>query len=234
MQPIAPECRSCGVAFGEYVCLRCSFFDDDLSKDQFHCEKCGICRVGGARNFFHCDKCAACYHNQLRDNHVCVENSMRHNCPVCFEYLFDSIRQTSVLRCGHTIHTDCYEDMQRNNRSSCPICLKSVADLTPLWRTLDEDIAATPMPEEYADWRADICCNDCNAAANIDFHLLGLKCPDCGSYNTRRLGLQRPGEAPGDVAEERGAQHVATPAVAAGPGVGSGGGDAEAADPSQQ
>jgi len=28
--------------------------DDTTSKKQFHCEDCGICRVGGRENFFHC------------------------------------------------------------------------------------------------------------------------------------------------------------------------------------
>jgi hypothetical protein len=31
----------------------CRFFDDDVRKGQFHCAKCGICRVGGRDNFFH-------------------------------------------------------------------------------------------------------------------------------------------------------------------------------------
>jgi hypothetical protein len=35
---------------------------------------------------------------------VCVQNSMHQNCPVCFEYLFDSVRPITVLLCGHTIH----------------------------------------------------------------------------------------------------------------------------------
>jgi hypothetical protein len=72
---------------------------------QFHCTDCGICRVGGRHNFFHCGTCNCCYSISLRDSHVCVTNSMHQNCPVCFEYLFDSIRPIAVLQtCGHTIH----------------------------------------------------------------------------------------------------------------------------------
>ena len=55
----------------------------------------------------------------MQNNHVCVENSMRQNCPVCFEYLFDSVRPTAVLPCGHTIHSDCLREMERN-RSVAP------------------------------------------------------------------------------------------------------------------
>ena len=57
--------------------------------------------------------CEACF-CVVQGNHVCVENSMRQNCPVCFEYLFDSVRPTAVLPCGHTIHSDCLREMERN------------------------------------------------------------------------------------------------------------------------
>ncbi len=60
-QDTGPACEGCGAAFGAYACLRCCFFDDDLRKQQFHCDACGICRVGGRANFFHCATCGCCY-----------------------------------------------------------------------------------------------------------------------------------------------------------------------------
>ncbi len=90
---------------------------------------------------------STCPHTQ--DNHKCVEKSMHHNCPICFEFLFDSIRPTSVLRCGHTIHSECFSDMQRNGMLSCPVCLKSVSDFSHVWQSIDAEVAAAPMPEEY-------------------------------------------------------------------------------------
>lgn len=45
-QPPAASCMTCGLTMGKYVCLHCNLFDDDTSKKQFHCDKCGICRVG--------------------------------------------------------------------------------------------------------------------------------------------------------------------------------------------
>jgi hypothetical protein len=103
-QPTSSACISCGSNFGAYSCLRCNFFDDDLSKQQYHCDECGICRVGGREHYFHCRTCNCCYATSLRDSHVCIENSMHHNCPVCFEYLFESIKPINVMPCGHTIH----------------------------------------------------------------------------------------------------------------------------------
>jgi hypothetical protein len=75
-QPVAASCSSCGVQFGRYACLKCNFFDDTTSKLQFHCDECGICRVGGRSNFFHCSTCNCCYSTSLQGSHVCVSNSM--------------------------------------------------------------------------------------------------------------------------------------------------------------
>ena len=45
-QPVAQTCinMECGNCFGNYFCRVCNFFDDDLSKEPFHCDGCGICR----------------------------------------------------------------------------------------------------------------------------------------------------------------------------------------------
>eukprot|EP00267_Zea_mays_P032981 XP_008667064.2 putative RING zinc finger domain superfamily protein isoform X5 [Zea mays] len=44
-QPIAQVCCNCGVCMGEYFCAACNFLDDDVDKEQFHCDDCGICRI---------------------------------------------------------------------------------------------------------------------------------------------------------------------------------------------
>ena len=89
-------------------CVLCPFFMQEsyristvlssiaLSKQQFRCDKCGICRVGGRDNLFHCDTCGACYSVELRNNHVFVANSMQWDCPICYEYLFDSLEAPQV------------------------------------------------------------------------------------------------------------------------------------------
>nr|ACF86540.1 unknown [Zea mays] len=56
-----------------------------VSKNQFHCDGCGICRTGGAENFYHCGRCGCCYTTTLKDSHRCVDGAMHHNCPVCME-----------------------------------------------------------------------------------------------------------------------------------------------------
>ncbi|XP_019056370.1 PREDICTED: E3 ubiquitin-protein ligase MIEL1 isoform X2 [Tarenaya hassleriana] len=57
MHNVHQFCVSCGVCMGKYFCEVCKLFDDDTSKKQYHCDGCGICRIGGRENFFHCYKC---------------------------------------------------------------------------------------------------------------------------------------------------------------------------------
>ncbi|KAK9984032.1 hypothetical protein SO802_033557 [Lithocarpus litseifolius] len=152
-QQVAQVCSNCGVNMGDYFCGVCKFYDD-TDKGQFHCEECGICRVGGRDKFFHCKKCGSCYSVSLRDNHLCVENSMKNFCPVCYEYLFDSIKGTTIMKCGHTMHMDCFHEMAEQNQYRCPICSKTVREMSVYWRLLDEEIQATAMPEEYQNEKA--------------------------------------------------------------------------------
>ena len=132
-QPVARECNTCAVEFGAYYCDKCQFYDDDVSRRQFHCDKCGICRVGGAENFFHCDRCGCCYSTSLRANHTCVEQSMHRSCPICLDYLFDSIKPISVLvRCGHAMHEACLQQLHDNGMQRCPIC-NDMPDIVGTW-----------------------------------------------------------------------------------------------------
>ena len=96
------------------------------------------------------------------------------------------IRAISVMRCGHTIHEHCFQQLFAHHQYACPTCSKSVCDMSAVWARRDADVAATPMPPEYAAVAVPMLCNDCGARGDVPFHVLGLKCPPCGSYNTRR------------------------------------------------
>ncbi|GKV42031.1 hypothetical protein SLEP1_g49487 [Rubroshorea leprosula] len=111
---------------------------------------------------------------------------MHHDCPVCFEYLFESRNDVTVLRCGHTIHTNCFKEMRDHYQYACPLCSKSVCDMSKLWEKIDEEIATTPMPEPYQNKKVCILCNDCGAKSEVQFHFVAQKCPNCKSYNTRQ------------------------------------------------
>ncbi|CAL5357581.1 unnamed protein product [Camellia sinensis] len=110
------------------ICAVCNT-EQQITKKQFRCHDCGICRVGGRENFFHCKKC--------------------------------------VYR--------------------CPVCSKSVLNMSRTWERLEEEIQATAMPEEY-HYKVPILCNDCNSTSEAFFHIFGHKCSHCESYNTRVIG----------------------------------------------
>lgn len=122
----------------------------------------------------------------MKDTHICVERAMHHNCPVCFEYLFDTTKDMTVLSCGHTIHLQCVKEMEQRFQYSCPVCSKSYCDMSRVWLKLDQEVASMPMPETYENKMVWILCNDCGETSEVNFHIVAHKCTKCTSYNTRR------------------------------------------------
>ena len=189
-QSVAQRCAECDHLFGEYFCAVCNFFDHDgPSKQAFHCDGCGICRVGGRENFFHCHTCEGCYAVALRDKHTCLEAAMRSTCPVCLESTFDSRSAAQVLPCGHTMHGQCYTQyIRRSPIPACPTCKKLMVSkerIEPLWEAYRAEIAAVPMPPEYADKRVACYCPDCEVTSHgVQWHVVGLACGTCGGFNT--------------------------------------------------
>ncbi|VDI18316.1 RING finger and CHY zinc finger domain-containing protein 1 [Mytilus galloprovincialis] len=169
------KCTKCDIVFGKYFCSFCSLFDDE-DKKQFHCQGCGLCRVGGRENFFHCETCDMCLALDLKDQHKCIVKSSRSNCAVCLEDLHTSRIEAHIPQCGHLIHSN----------YACPICGESMLNMKEIWENLDEEVANCQMPDEYKDYHIQILCRDCHKESNVVFHVLGSKCSECGSYNTCR------------------------------------------------
>lgn len=55
-QPAAQSCRQCGEQTAQYYCDLCKLWDNDSKKSIYHCNDCGICRIGQGlgKDFFHC------------------------------------------------------------------------------------------------------------------------------------------------------------------------------------
>ena len=55
-QAASEECALCSVRGAWYYCDVCKLWDDDPQKSIYHCNDCGICRVGQGlgKDFFHC------------------------------------------------------------------------------------------------------------------------------------------------------------------------------------
>eukprot|EP00050_Salpingoeca_kvevrii_P018698 m.77365 g.77365 ORF g.77365 m.77365 type:complete len:534 (+) comp8135_c0_seq1:423-2024(+) len=193
-QPVARRCINCKFRFALYFCAICRLYDTAPQKQQFHCDGCGICRLGGRENFEHCDKCCVCYRKTIFKNHKCIDKAMGGNCPVCLEFLHTSTTSITVPRCGHILHRDCQHQLLKQSRFICPICSQSYVDLPEsVVSEMDREIAETPMPPPLRNSFVGILCNDCHRKSVQQYHILGHKCPNCSSYNT--VQISGPGAA---------------------------------------
>lgn len=202
--PDTNYCINCEEELAVYFCSKCVLYDNDPGKDIYHCDKCGICRLGLGldKDYFHCDECNICLSIDLKEHHRCVTNTTHCNCPICNEYLFTSVSKVVFMKCGHLIHEACYDEMVKHSYK-CPICKKTVVNADTQFRILDQEIRQQPLPAPYNMWRCIISCNDCKGKSNCAYHIMGLKCKYCKSYNTIQLKLIKPEEE-----EERGEEDV--------------------------
>lgn len=187
-QDVAKSCRKCGLQFAEYFCEKCKFYDNTPGKDIYHCDKCTICRVGKGDENFHCDNCDACVSKEFADSHRCLKKSLDANCPICGDYLFTSTKPVVFMKCGHTMHAKCF-DVYTVDNFICPLCHKSLTDMTSYYARIDEIVKRDVMPEEHRHKVAEILCQDCDRRSRTPYHFHYLKCqiPNCGSYNTRLI-----------------------------------------------
>lgn len=189
IQPVGQTCStpSCNnYLLARYYCGICKFFDDD-KKDIYHCPYCNICRVGKGLgiDYFHCMTCNACMYNSLKV-HKCREKGLENNCPICHDFMFTSKAPVKALSCGHFMHSACFQAFT-SNHYTCPICCKSVGDMSVYFGMLDGLLAGEELPDEFKERKQDILCNDCEGKGVAPFHWLYHKCRKCGSYNTRVL-----------------------------------------------
>lgn len=130
VQPVGIQCAGCSQTFADYVCRRCCLWG---SMEAYHCTKCGICRVGKKEDYWHCDTCEACYSVSSAGEHKCVERALDSDCPVCMEHLFTSAVPLCVgPNCGHAMHPDCLKSYLSSGKYSCPVCFKSLVDLSTI------------------------------------------------------------------------------------------------------
>lgn len=186
IQPVGQTCTTAtcdGFHMAKYFCNICKLFDDE--RTIYHCPFCNLCRVGKGLgiDFFHCMRCNFCLGKKLFE-HKCREKSLETNCPICCDFLFTSTEPLRALKCGHFMHSACFQAYTCSHYT-CPLCSKSMGDMTVYFGMLDALLAAEELPEEYRDRDQDILCNDCDKKGKARFHWLYHRCSLCGSYNTR-------------------------------------------------
>ena len=184
-----------------YHCLKCNIWKNDqdsklkiidsyliqninTSSSFFHCEKCGICRIGMQKDYKHCDDCNMCLNKNTFDSHICKVNMKDKQCPICFENLWNSSKSCVVMKCGHGIHQACFLETLKNHNYYCSNCRKATIDLTDLWKNIDDYMDTQTMPDEYLEWKTKIQCRECNFVSTVQYHFEYHKCQSCNCYNT--------------------------------------------------
>jgi hypothetical protein len=195
----------CGVQFGDYSCLVCNFFDSTPGKDVYHCDKCGICRIGKDSENVHCGRCNACICADSLPTHKCIPESLAADCPICNVDMFTSTSPVVYMQCGHTMHSHCF-DIYTSTNYTCPLCNKALTDMSGYYAHISELLAHEKMPAEYANHVSKISCHDCDHKSTAPYHFVYHKCnPDdggCGGYNTRVLKTVTMNTAPDNSSEE--------------------------------
>lgn len=187
VQTPSEKCIHCGKLFGFYFCSHCNLWEC-ADKKIFHCDKCGLCRIGKTSDYIHCDKCNMCLEVNHYYNHKCIENSTKTNCPICNEYMFDSVNKpVEILKCGHSIHEECFKDMISKNQYKCPLCKKSIMNMSQQWLAKDQLKDFEMIPMHFRHKRLIIFCNDCEQKSDIGFSFEFRKCNHCRGYNTNEI-----------------------------------------------
>jgi hypothetical protein len=190
------ENSECNNVFGEYFCSVCNLFDLNInSPPKYHCELCGICRIGTRENTFHCEKCNQCWNIGLRNTHKCFESTVK-ECCICKDRMDNTLfcdpteEEVLNMRCGHMFHRGCVASyMQRDYR--CPMCRKSLVDLTAHTRNIDQQLSALETheidyPESLRNKQMQVLCNECEIQFTTSFSPFQIyKCCNCGCYNTQ-------------------------------------------------
>eukprot|EP00698_Gefionella_okellyi_P005664 TRINITY_DN15133_c0_g1_i1.p1 TRINITY_DN15133_c0_g1~~TRINITY_DN15133_c0_g1_i1.p1 ORF type:complete len:327 (+),score=36.40 TRINITY_DN15133_c0_g1_i1:113-1093(+) len=189
IQPVAQMCvnPACQKKLAAYYCDVCKFWDDDDTKDIYHCPHCNLCRIGKGLDidFFHCMKCNACMTISRKEKHRCIERALESACPICHGgSLFTSTDPVVFVACGHSMHESCFKQYIRQS-FTCPICCKALYDAKHLYGRIDAEVAQHQLPAEFRGKQSDVFCNDCELRSTVPFHFMYHKCAHCGGYNTR-------------------------------------------------
>mmetsp|Transcript_359 Transcript_359/g.811 ORF Transcript_359/g.811 Transcript_359/m.811 type:complete len:377 (-) Transcript_359:1100-2230(-) len=203
-QEIADKCKNpeCSWESTSYCCTTCRLWIDGGPKAIFHCEGCGICRVGKREDYIHCDACKLCLPPSVYEEHTCVDSSRE--CVVCYERLYDSTASVVLLKCGHALHSGCHRQRMRSDILTCPSCRVSMLDdesLREVTNYIRNAVAQQPMPPEFQNVTANIHCDDCRKKSDVPFHFLGHICTHCESPNTVVLSRTSPSRPINEILE---------------------------------
>lgn len=123
---------------------------DILNREIYHCPYCNLCRVGKGLgiDYFHCMNCNACMSRSL-SVHVCREKCFMDNCPICHEDIFTSNSPVKALRCGHLMHSTCFQVHVMLHIYSLMKLYKYLNNLADSFDAIDRITLALTIPALY-------------------------------------------------------------------------------------
>lgn len=185
------NCFHCQQQLASYYCPKCRLLcgTGEDSKPNYHCDRCGFCRVGYLEDSEHCDACCKCFHKGKLKGHNCQRELG--NCVVCMGSLENTIHSYINLPCKfHYTHSHCYDMMLHSGNYKCPLCRKLILfdDMKRSYERLSkEQFEATIIPSQFADTYSLIRCLECSTLFYAHKHIINQRCtnPECLSYNTQ-------------------------------------------------
>ena len=165
-------CVNCTYEFSTYYCDICKVWTE---KECYHCFDCGVCKVGKQEDMFHCHTCEACFNLATREKHRCAKSILKgQECPVCLKSILTSQISSYILPCGHVVHGDCWREAAKIGSYNCPICRKSLIDMTKIWNMLREKARMERIPGTF--WNIEI--NDIVESPDGDFQVTSIETVD--------------------------------------------------------
>lgn len=148
-QEPSPQCKGCLISFGNIYCRICSIWTERT--DIYHCNDCGICRVGPKEMTFHCSNCNGCF-LKTDNEHQCLKKSYKDSgCILCNEEIFTSQKTFIPLPCSHFIHQKCFQECLEHQKYQCPLCKKSMIEMDTMWKILEEQIKKNKVPDDMIE-----------------------------------------------------------------------------------
>lgn len=146
-QEPSAACKQCGTRFANSYCATCKIWTD---KEIAHCNDCGFCRVGRADSIFHCHTCDACFNIEVGKVHRCAKAGLKDSvCVLCMESVHTSQTPSSILVCGHVLHTTCIKNSLQQGQFRCPVCRKCMIDMSSYWQQIKTSIQLQPIPNNF-------------------------------------------------------------------------------------
>jgi RING finger/CHY zinc finger protein 1 len=119
------ECPNCKIQFNKTFCSKCLLWFN--FKESFHCDDCSYCIMGNKNEFIHCKECDICIYHKKINYHKCHLIKEQNECYICLESLYEKRHNNRIFRCGHTIHRECFDkiekiSLQNKTLIKCGLC----------------------------------------------------------------------------------------------------------------